>query len=116
MYKIADNPERREKCLEYLQKKNIANFDKTAYFYIERDGKIRAIAGYNPNFGSIIDPFSSESGFDAMNLFSFVVGFLSGKGYDFISVISQDEKVRKILMRYGFKKHFDSEIFLVNEL
>lgn len=116
MYKIADSKEKYDKCADYLKKKDIAHFDGTVYFYVESKGEIQAIAGYNPNFGSVIEPFASESPFYAMNLFSFVTGYLVAKGYDCMSVITEDQRVIKILKRYGFGTNFGSRLFFTNKL
>jgi hypothetical protein len=103
MLKVADTKEKYQACLDYLEVKSSSNIlYGTVLLYIENANKITGVAGWNFETGSIIEPFKTDNKFVSSKLWDYMKVFLLAKGFQTISVITNDEKLTEYLRSDGF--------------
>ena len=106
---IAKTEKEYQGCLDFLKGKNCYVIDGTILFYIKRKDKIVCVAGFHKDFGGCIEPLESDDLLASYQLFYFMQGFITGQGYTSIRARTVSEKVKKVLLKSGFRIYTQNE-------
>lgn len=104
MVKIADEHTLPYRCVSYLMiEKNYNWLPETIFYFIEdKGGNPQAIAGWNKETGSLIEPFFFENKFSAYRLWSLMKKTLKAKGFNTLSIITDHPLIKSFLKTEGF--------------
>lgn len=103
MIKQAKNETDYTRCIEFLGKWDLTILPDTALFYIEHDQKITAVSGWNVNLGAQIEPFASESVSDTYKLFYFMIGYIKGLGFKYVTAQPMADELQQQMLKIGFQ-------------
>lgn len=95
-------PEEKKMCADYCESQGVKVLPGTAFACIIKDGKVKAVSGWNNDTGGAIDPLVSENVSYTKTLAIFMYGFLVAMGYKTISCWTNNDVWAEMLKREGF--------------
>lgn len=100
--KLAVTEDDKNRCAEFCEAHGVKILPGSGFAFIEKNGEIKAVAGYHPNLGGAIEPLVSEGIAYSKSLGTFMYGYLVGLGYKYISCWTNNEQWSEILEKEGF--------------